>query len=191
MKNGLLSILLFIGYMCKLYSQDNRPVKPAHNDKDKIKWQENVYWGGNLGLQLYGSTGMIDISPNAGYKLNKYVSGGIQLIYTNIWAHYSNSTYRYKFYGAGLFARVKPLNFLFLQAEYDLLNVPDVFGIQSSKRTFADVPMAGVGLINQPDDNLCYYMLLMYEYAPTPNSPYTYGPFGSPIIYRFGFNVNF
>ncbi len=80
----------------------------------------------------------------------------------------------------------------FLQAEYDVLSVPNSFSIGSAKsRTIADVNLAGIGLRNQIGENSCYYLLLMYEFVPTPNSPYTYGPFGSPLVYRAGFNINF
>jgi hypothetical protein len=87
--------------------------------------------------------------------------------------------------------RFKPLPYLFLQAEYDVLSVPDNFAIATPKRTIADVYLAGLGLRNQMGPRSCYYLLLMYEFMPTPNSPYTNGPFNSPLVYRAGFNINF
>lgn len=188
-----LSLLLLFSLVFVCYGQDSRPVRPAKSKTgtSTIDWKEKLYYGGNVGLQMYGSGGFLDLSPNIGYKLNNYVSGGVQMIYTNIWNRYGNITYKYTFYGAGVFARLKTFNWLFLQAEYDLLNVPDNFSLVGSKRAFADVPLAGLGLRNQLSDNACYYLLFMYEFAPTPNSPYTYGPFNSPLVYRVGFNINF
>lgn len=172
-------------------SQTNRPMK-TKKDKPKIAWKDSLYYGGNLGLQLTGNGSLVDISPNIGYKFNKYASVGLQGIFTNITYRYNQTyTYKYMFYGAGTFVRLKPLPYLFLQAEYDVLSVPDSYSIVASKRTIADVYLAGLGLRNQMGQNSCYYLLLMYEFMPTPNSPYTNGPFNSPLVYRAGFNINF
>jgi len=171
-------------------AQNNRPMK-TKSPKPKIAWKDSIYYGGNLGLQLSGNGSLIDLSPNVGYKFNKYASVGLQGIFTNLSIRYNTFTYRYMFYGAGAFVRIKPLPFLFFQAEYDVLSVPDNFSIATPKRTIADVSLAGLGLRNQMGPNSCYYLLLMYEFAPTPNSPYTYGPFNSPLVYRAGFNINF
>lgn len=185
----LLALLLFV--TVTLNAQDNR--KPKVKDKSPKKTlfsADSIYWGGNLGLSAYNGTTFVDISPNVGYKFNKYISGGIQTIYTSITQRYGNYVYKYSFYGAGPFIRIKPIKFLFLQAEYDILSVPDAFSFNGNKRTIADVNLAGIGLRNEMSDRMCYYFLFMYEYLPTPNSPYTYG-LGSPLVYRVGFNVNF
>ncbi len=187
-----LSLTLFVFLTSFIgFSQTNRPMK-SRSDKPKIAWKDSLYYGGNLGLQLTGNGSLIDISPNVGYKFNKYASVGIQGIFTNITFRQSQSfTYKYMFYGAGAFVRIKPLNFLFLQAEYDVLSVPDNFALSTTKRTIADVSLAGLGLRNEMGPNSCYYLFLMYEFSPTPNSPYSNGPFNSPLVYRAGFNINF
>jgi hypothetical protein len=177
--------------MCSFaVAQNNRPMK-TKSTKPKIAWKDSIYYGGNLGLQVSGNGSLVDLSPNVGYKFNKFASVGLQGIFTNLSIRYNSFTYRYMFYGAGAFVRIKPLPFLFFQAEYDVLSVPDNFSVSSPKRTIADVSLAGLGLRNQMGPNSCYYLLLMYEFAPTPNSPYTYGPFNSPLVYRAGFNINF
>lgn len=171
-------------------NRDKRPIKNTQK-KAEINYKENIYYGGNLGLSFYSSGSLIDLSPNVGYKWNKYFSGGVQFIFTNINYRDQNFTYNYRFYGAGVFARVLALDWLFLQAEYDILDVPADFSLVNKKRAIADVPMAGLGFRNSFGERSSYYTTIMYEFAPTPNSPYTYGPFGSPLIYRFGFNINF
>lgn len=189
----LLSLAFVLVYVpVQIYAQDTRPAKIKQKSPKKSFFSpDSIYYGGNLGLQLGTGGSLIDISPNAGYKFNKFLSLGTQIIFTNISYKYSGFTYRYMFYGGGAFIRIKPLNFLFLQAEYDVLSVPDAFSVTTSKRTIADVNLAGVGFRSQMGENSCYYLLAMYEFVPTPNSPYTYGPFGSPLVFRAGFNVNF
>jgi hypothetical protein len=181
----------------KGFGQDTRPAKVKQKSGNKIFsfQKDSLYYGGNIGLQFSTGGSLIDLSPNVGYKLIKYVSVGVQGIFTNISYKYGGPgglTERYTFYGGGVFVRVKPINWLFLQAEYDVLSVPDNFSFGvAKKRTIADVNLAGLGLRNQLGENSSYYLLLMYEFVPTPNSPYSYGPFNSPLVYRAGFNINF
>lgn len=181
-------LLILMQFNCQ--AQDTRPAKVKQKTPKK-NFADSLYYGGNIGLQLYGNGSMVDLSPNVGYKFNKIFSVGVQGIFTNITQKYQGFSYRYMFYGAGAFIRVKPLPFLFFQGEYDILSVPDAFSTVSSKRTIADINLAGIGLRNQMGENACYYALIMYEFIPTPNSPYTNGPFGSPLVYRAGFNINF
>ncbi|MFL5754359.1 MAG: hypothetical protein ACJ76F_13190 [Bacteroidia bacterium] len=191
LKKYFIVVALVLGGL-NIYAQDGRQPK-LRPEKPKVNWKEQIYWGGNLGLQLTNSGSLIDLSPNAGYKFNKYVSVGPQIIYTNISYKSSASglNYHYTFYGGGAFVRLQTFNWLFLQAEYDLLSVPNSFSVIEKKRALADVALAGLGFKNQIGEKSCYYATIMYEFAPTPNSPYTYGPFNSPLVYRFGFNVNF
>jgi len=186
--NFLVFIGLFVFIDCK--SQDTPPFKPV-TKAPKNQWKDSLYYGGNLGVQLTSNGTLIDLSPNVGYKFNKILSIGLQAVFTTLSYRTPNYNYRYTFYGLGSFIRIKPVSFLFLQAEYDLLNVPDNFATQKSKRTFADVNLAGIGIRNEIQENACYYLLLLYEFVPTPNSPYTNGPFNSPLVYRAGFNINF
>jgi hypothetical protein len=173
-----------------LFGQGSQKIRPA-KIKPKISWKDSLYFGGNLGIQFTGNGSLIDLSPNVGYKFNKYLSVGLQGIFTNITVRDINFVYKYTFYGLGSFIRIKPLPYLFLQAEYDVLSVPDNFSIGKATRTIADVNLAGLGIRNELSLNTCYYLLIMYEFIPTPNSPYTYGPFNSPLVYRAGFNINF
>lgn len=186
-----LFFLTFIFFsISMLFGQGSQKIRPA-KIKPKISWKDSLYFGGNLGIQFTGNGSLIDLSPNVGYKFNKYLSVGLQGIFTNITVRDINFVYKYTFYGLGSFIRIKPLPYLFLQAEYDVLSVPDNFSIGKATRTIADVNLAGLGIRNELSLNTCYYLLIMYEFIPTPNSPYTYGPFNSPLVYRAGFNINF
>jgi len=186
----LFFLALFFSFNSNFFAQSSQKIRPA-KIKSQISWKDSLYYGGNLGIQFTGNGSLIDLSPNVGYKFNKYLSVGLQGIFTNLTVRSSNFLYKYTFYGLGTFIRVKPLPYLFLQAEYDVLSVPDNFSITKTSRTIADVNLAGLGIRNELSMNSCYYLLLMYEFIPTPNSPYTYGPFNSPLVYRAGFNINF
>jgi hypothetical protein len=183
------SFLIFV-IICSVYAQSSQKIRPT-KIKPQISWKDSLYYGGNLGVQFYGNGSLFDLSPNAGFKFNKYLSVGLQGIFTNLTVRDVNFVYKYTFYGLGSFVRIKPLPYLFLQAEYDVLSVPDNFSTGKTSRTIADVNLAGLGIRNDLGSNICYYLLIMYEFVPTPNSPYTNGPFRSPRVLRAGFNFNF
>jgi hypothetical protein len=187
---NLFFFILLIWAMNAAQAQDTRPAREK-KQLEKTEWKEQVYYGGNLGLQFNGNGSLIDISPNAGYKFNKIISTGPQLIFTNLNYKSQAFTYRYTFYGGGAFVRAQAFPWLFLQAEYDLLSVPNAFSIIDNKRVLADVALAGVGIRNQLGENSCYYATFLYEFAPTPNSPYSNGPLAFPLVIRFGFNINY
>lgn len=189
-RRPLFFLIQFLVCIYTINAQSSQKIRPIKN-KPQITWKDSLYYGGNLGIQFTGNGSLIDLSPNVGYKFNKYLSVGLQGIFTNITVRDINFVYKYTFYGLGSFIRVKPLPYLFLQAEYDVLSVPDNFSISKTNRTIADVNLAGLGIRNELGLNTCYYLLIMYEFVPTPNSPYTYGPFNSPLVYRAGFNINF
>lgn len=126
-KKYFLLALVGIALGFSAFAQVTRPMK-ERKTRMTLAWKDSLYYGANISLQMDNSGSLIDLSPNVGYKFNKFLSVGVQGIFTNISYRYSSSyTYKSTFYGAGVFVRFKPLPFLFLQAEYDILSVPDNF----------------------------------------------------------------
>ena len=148
-----------------------------------------MYWGGNVALSIGSGSGYYELSPNAGYKFNDVFSVGPQAIYQNYTYKYGNMTYNYNIYGGGVFGRALLIPMLFLQAEYDILSVPDNFSLLNTKRAIIDEKLVGLGLRNSWGDSFSYYLTIMYDINPSARSPYYYLPI--PIVTRAGFNVNF
>lgn len=164
---------------------------------------EKLYYGCNIMLRYYsyGSGGIFyyDLSPHVGYKLNDYVSAGVQIIYNNSILSQGSRSISYNIIGPGVFARVLLGKVFFLQAEYDYLSVPSHYlGTAIADRSWSDEKMVGIGYKSMigsryRNDNsgnvakLSYYINLMYDISPTYYSPYLL----QPLIYRAGLVYNF
>ena len=158
---------------------------------------EKLYFGCNIGLSYYGQgTGGInvlyyDLSPNVGYKFNKILSAGIQIVYNNSIEYIPTPTstqhISYSVVGAGLFGRALiPRTPFFVQVEYDILSVPqDYLGYAVAHRTLCDEKMAGIGY--KRGGKLSYYLVAMYDFNPSYFSPYN----GNPLVIRLGFVYNY
>ena len=166
--------------------------KPPHHGPNAQKAEEfwkKVYWGGNVALSFGSGSGYYEISPNAGYKFNDIFSVGPQVIYQNYTFRSGNMTYNYNIVGGGVFARALIIPMIFLQAEYDILSVPDSYSLLNTKRAISDEKLVGLGLRNSWGNSFSYYITLLYDVNPTRQSPYYY--LTIPIVTRAGFNVNF
>lgn len=192
-------ILIFFTGLCAFaqtdsaaYYREQARKRAQRGNEKKEKFKDKLYFGGNVGLAFSNTSGYFDISPNAGYKITPMLSGGIQLIYTQANYKYpgASKSIVYNYYGSGLFARIKPLDFLFLHAEYDIMSVPKRYlGYQISERTIIDEKMAGIGLNNYYGEKFSYYVMFLYVFDPQKYSPYADYPI--PIIGRAGFVYNF
>ena len=179
-------ILFFLPFIS--FSQgDTRPVREK-KEKEPFEIREKLYWGSGISLYADRSNFMLDISPQLGYKIYEKFSVGVQALYTYQSLVYRNKKYDLSIYGGGIFARYVILDWLFVQAEYDILSVPNYNSNNLYPRRISDEKMLGVGFKNG-DKDFSYFVNILYNYNPGINSPY-YG-YAIPIVYRAGFNVNF
>ncbi|MBS1646448.1 MAG: hypothetical protein JST67_03805 [Bacteroidetes bacterium] len=166
--------------------------------KEESEFMKRLFFGSNLNLQLYGTSGYnvfsYDLSPFAGFKLNKYFAAGVQIIYNNTIYFARGQNISYSIVGGGLFVRAVVFNHLLLAVEYDILTEPpsSVFG----NRTISGEKMAGAGYKatiatlhskkTGAEKPLSYFVCLMYDFAPDRSSPYYY----NQLVYRLGFAYN-
>ena len=160
--------------------------------KEKTDIKEKLYFGCNIALRYYSYNGAsvfyYDLSPHVGYKFTEDLSAGIQIVYNNSVLTRGNSSASYNVIGGGVFARYVIYKSIFVQAEYDLLSVPqDYLGNAVLHRTESDEKMAGLGYKSMLSDKLSYYLVLMYDFNPTYYSPY----YSNPLVYRAGLVWNF
>lgn len=170
---------------------------PKYNAKPKRAVPANpllskMYFGANLGLSYYATSyGQVlyyDISPNVGYKLDKIFSVGVQIVNVNSILYSGASHISYNIIGGGGFVRAQVLDFLFLQAEYDLLSVPTGYLYNAiNHREISDEKLLGIGLKNRFSEMWSYYLIAMYDFEPTIYSPY----YGNPIVFRAGIAYKF
>lgn len=88
----------------------------------KKNFMDNVFIGGNLGLQ-FGTVTFADISPLVGYRFTKKISAGIGVTYQ--YYHYKDRYYDFEtnVYGGRVFGRYNFTDYLFGHLEYEYLNM--------------------------------------------------------------------
>ncbi len=163
--------------------------------------QENIFIGGSINLGLGGGQLTLGASPEVGYTFTQWLDAGLGLnfIYTSIAANtYYNPTstkVRQFNYGGGPFVRVYPVNFLFLQGQFEenwtRVKIKD--DIYSAKQTFsAPSFIAGIGYTQRMVGQGSYYLMIGLDLLNNPHSPYisenSVGQLIKEPIIRGGFN---
>lgn len=160
--------------------------------------RENIFLGGSLGLGFASNTFNAGANPEIGYSLAQWLDAGVafNLNYTSERADpYYNGNVRYRAfnYGAGVFTRIYPVNFLFLQFQPEInwihYNAKDFNSdITLNKTTNAASFIAGVGYTQRVVGQGSYFLMVGLDLLNNANSPYRgYNNVQVPII-RAGFD---
>lgn len=169
-----------------LYAQESEEVR-----------QEKFFAGGNFGLSL-GRYTIINVSPQIGYRFNRFVSAGLglNLQYASQKERDANGNNYSKttqgITGLNAFGRFYPVQNIFLQVQ------PEgnyVFGrirfYQPTEQTYKlnaeIVPSLFIGGgYAIPVGNGSFLTTVLYDVMQRPNSPY-----GNRAIVNFGYNFRF
>ncbi len=196
-------ILLFTCGFCA-HSFAQRDNEEKNNDYGELKGgfrQENIFIGG--GASLGGGFGQFSfgLSPEIGYSIAKWLDAGIGLniIYTSVAANtFYNPTstkLRQWNYGGGPFVRVYPINFLFVQGQFEenwtKVTVKDG-NITYRQTVNASSLIAGIGYTQREVGMGSYYIMVGLDLLKNPYSPYVgendAGQLVANPIVRVGFN---
>lgn len=137
-------------------------------------WQ-HVSIGGGFGLQ-FGTLTYIALSPMVCYHINNDIMIGAGPVYQ----YYSYSDYTgtsiNNIYGGRVDAYIflpGVLHNVFLQGEYDMLNVPDNYSIFANiTRAIVYIPLAGIGIRRPIGENSFYTLSFMWDFSNSVLSPY-------------------
>lgn len=145
--------------------------------------KQNLFFGGNLSLQL-GSYTLINVSPQAGYHLNKYLDAGlgINLQYISEKSYYSNGQDYSKqslfVYGGNVFARVFPIKQAFLQVQPEYNFIHSTVKYYNAGNTNYSYNAKAPSLLLGVGANLNGVLIsVMYDVIQNKNSPYSNKPF--------------
>lgn len=162
--------------------------REKEKDEEETKGfkKENLFTGGNLTVSFFNRTTILGGSPVFGYKIASFLDGGVVLNYT-----YSgrkdyqeiNDKVRQSVYGGGLFTRLYPANFLFLQGQFEhnftkltYTAAPGSLQYLSSKdKVEANSFLVGAGYTSGRDphnNNTFYYLSVLFDVIKNRNSPY-------------------
>lgn len=159
--------------------------------------KENIFLGGSLNLGFATGVFQIGANPEIGYSLTKFWDAGVitNLIYGSLNPDYNNGVKQSSFnYGAGLFTRVYPIDFLFAQAQAEhnwiSYRLKDEFTGETFKNTFqSNSILVGIGYGRRTIGQSGFYTVLLLDLTKNINSPYVDGFGNSLPILRGGFTV--
>lgn len=163
--------------------------------------QENIFIGGSINAGFGSGQFSIGGSPEIGYSFTPWLDAGLGLninytsIASNTYYNPSNVKVRQTNYGGGPFFRAYPVNFLFIQGQYEQ-NWTKVKQIQdnvSFKQTVnAPSLIAGIGYTQRVVGQGGYYIMVGLDLLKDQYSPYVgYNDVGQIVaqpIFRAGFN---
>ncbi len=151
----------------------------AQAQSDGFK-KENLFTGGNVQASFSSGGTVLGLSPTLGYSLNKYLDAGIMINFTYTgYTIYTGDKYREYDYGPGVFARVYPINFLFLQGNFEhnfvSQNLKSGSGLPNENSQLqANSLLIGGGYCSGRQDASTpfFYLSIMVDLLRDPNSPY-------------------
>lgn len=183
----------------------------AQDDEEKGFKKENLFTGGSVTLSFFNGQTLLGANPMFGYKLADWADAGISVnfLYSSSRDYYEfNDKIRQTTFGPGVFARLYPVRFLFVQGQFEhnfitLKYIPAPGGSYISDKIKTDVSSlllgAGIAQGREPGSNTFYYFTVLFDVLKDVNSPYvnvSYNPNNpsqqrvtmSPI-FRAGFNI--
>ncbi len=167
--------------------------KENKNTYDPSNW----FTGGSISLALGNGSFNAGLHPHYGYTIAKWVDAAAvaNFEYQSQRDIYNNK-YRTTVYGAGVFTRIYPVHFLFLQAqpEYNFIAqkyIPYNTGASNKKANLhaPSLLLGGGYTTSRSDKNSFSYLSILIDVVKDKNSPYIDG-YGNllPII-RAGINI--
>lgn len=191
MKKYLLTACLFALFSAVAVAQDEEPAPKQGFDKSKL------FFGGNFGLGFGNVSTLINVSPQVGYRFNRYLAAGagVNFIYSSYKYDFGNTFQNYKeqygVTGLNVFGRVYPIEYAFLQvqpeANYTWLKYHFYDGSPDEKLPNKIVPslLGGVGAAI-PAGRGYFIVMVQYDLLQNDRSPY-----GNNAFFNFGYNFGF
>ncbi|RYG05011.1 MAG: hypothetical protein EOO02_04765 [Chitinophagaceae bacterium] len=187
----MLLVLLVSCTSLAAFSQDEPPVENKGFDRSKL------FGGGNFALS-FGNNTIVNISPQLGYRFNRFFAAGVGVnaLYSSFRSIYATggtaSRTSYGVVGANVFGRVYPIEFVFLQAQPEANYVWGKQKYYNPEQEYrlngkivpslllgagGAIPMGGTG---------AFIVMAQYDVLQNERTPY-----GSKIFINFGYNFGF
>ncbi|MDP4263496.1 MAG: hypothetical protein Q8941_13295 [Bacteroidota bacterium] len=201
MKKYAFTCLLFLTMVNWLWAQDEKGFK-----------KENLFAGGSFTVSFFNRQTLLGADPMFGYKIANWVDAGLafNFLYNGARDYYEFSDkVRETVYGPGVFTRLYPVRFLFVQGQFEhnfitqkYIAAPgSVNYIDDKFKTGVNSLLIGGGFAQgrEPGSNSFYYISVMVDvlknfYSPyvnvayNPNNPSQQRITMAPII-RAGINI--
>ena len=167
-----------------IFSQD----KENQNPYAGRPFKERLFIGGDLGLN-FGTITYIRIAPLLGYHVSHKFSVGAGPSY-QFYNDKRFTGYKTSIYGGSVFARYFVLEQIFLQTDFEVLNLEelnyDPFSDHFRSRVTIPIWLVGAGFIQRTPSGSGFFIGAFYDLIGDLNSPYP-----SDIILRVGGVISF
>lgn len=209
-KKIISTVLVLALTSASLFAQKQKEKEKDKDKEEKKGFQkENLFTGGTVNVSFFNGGTVLGASPIIGYKLAKWVDAGVVINFTYASQRdvkEVDDKLKQTVYGGGLFTRIYPLNFLFVQGQFEhnftsLRYKPATNLYLPFKETVgANSLLVGAGYTQgrRPGSNTFYYVAVLFDIIKDQNSPYvdlvynpataTYSVRAIPII-RAGINI--
>jgi len=181
-------------------------------EETKAFKKENLFTGGSITVSFFNNQTILGANPVFGYKLTDWADAGLafNFLYSGARDYYEfNDKIRQTVYGPGIFTRLYPVKFLFIQGQFEhnfstLKYIPSpssVYYTADKRKTGANSLLLGGGFAQgrEKGSTTFYYISILFDVLKNINSPYvnvSYNPDNpsqqridmTPII-RAGINV--
>ena len=179
----------------------------SSDDHGRSSWfkKENLFTGGTVALGFSSEYTDVGASPYFGYSLNKYLDVAVLFNYNYIVQrdyYYTGDRLRQTVFGPGAFMRVFPIDFLFLQVQYEH-NFSHLKYIAADNSGYTNQVYnddanslllgAGYSFGRTPGNNTYGYIAILWDVLDQSASPYVqYSGNGSYIpvpVVKAGINI--
>jgi hypothetical protein len=174
-------IMLVVLTVLVSYPQTTTPdtTKPSQQPQEVQQQQPSKwYYGGTIGFNFWGDYFYLSVNPLVGYQVSpKFSIGGkLQYAYIND-QRYEGLELTSHNYGAGLFARFRPIYQIYLHAEFDYASYENYTIYANpyraeSERNWVPFLLLGGGLVQRVGPNAAVYVEVLFDVIQDENSPY-------------------
>jgi len=172
-----ISLIFLLIFFQQLHAQDEE-----EEEKKGFK-KENLFTGGSISLSFFNNAFLVGVNPVLGYSLTKWADAGIvtNFNYTS-YRDYQvfDDRLRQIIYGGGIFTRLYPVRFIFVQAQAEhnfiTLKYRPPNGISSSVKTSGNSLLVGGGYTTgryPGSGNSFFYVAILFDVSGNDSSPYT------------------
>ncbi|MEP7374878.1 MAG: hypothetical protein ABI675_15885 [Chitinophagaceae bacterium] len=147
--------------------------------------KENLFTGGSVTLSFFNGQTLLGANPVFGYKLADWADAGLAMnfLYNGSRDYYEfNDKIRQTVIGPGVFARLYPIKFLFVQGQFErnfttLKYIPSPGSVSYTKdkvKANANSLLLGAGFAQgrEAGSTSFYYISLLFDVLKNVNSPY-------------------
>jgi hypothetical protein len=174
---------------------DNQPPQPQQQQaapaQKPYSFLDHSSIGGDLSLN-FGTITYVVLAPLFNYHIDNFAIIGIGPYYQYYSEQEPFPNYSASIYGGRAVAMLflpAPAEKFYLQGEYDILDVPDVYSPLNNARTSVAIPLVGAGY-RQPAGNRCYTTIaILFDLSNSPLSPYFVAPHTYQPIFTAGIDI--